>query len=173
MKNLFKISILVFSLAFSVPLFYFEFDIHSGHPQNEFIHNDIRVWSSYSSFKFKKRINTQFKESFGDYIEDYSYSQIFKYDSNNNLIQVSWSHHNRKRIYKYDSNNNLIQYNSTSNTKNIYKYDSNNNLLSESIYKKDGSLAAKNIYKYDSNNNLLSESMYKEDGSLDAKNIYK
>ena len=124
--------------------------------------------------KIETKYIYRFEEKFGDFKDILNFKQIYKYDTNGNMVEelthyvkfdnIPSNYNYSKRIYKYDSNENKVEQSiirgrdKTSWSPSSLmvwksKYDTNGNMIDESCYVDDGSLFGKKIFKYDSNGN--------------------
>jgi hypothetical protein len=112
---------------------------------------------------------------------DYYY--FFEYDLNENMILESHYQSSDLNLvysyaYKYDENNNQIEVNHNKSNESLvskleYEYNDENNKTKENHFDSDGNLESKTIYKYDDEGDLIEWHRYKPDGSIASQGAFK
>jgi hypothetical protein len=130
-----------------------------------------------------------------------SWSNNFRYDEKNNLIEEiteNYNHNSKmKTEYKYDINNNLVEileFDTKNNLayKTTFKYNNKNQLINKIIIDNSMGIIANNTYKYDyignkiksigglihkysynKNKKIIKDETYLKDGSVDNIKVYK
>ncbi len=103
----------------------------------------------------------------------------YNYNSSGNVASITNSGDQTTQIFTYDSNNNLLELrverDGSAISQQNYSYDSNNNLTRlESDTNADGTADSITTYQYGSENNMLAVEQDKNaDGNIDAKQYYE